>query len=472
MRMAVWAVGVLWAGIVGAACGKSDADGKDKKQSVPDASREAGESPDGLADNVSAPETMGEIAVEAGQADPGVETDLDVSSSDPGSSPPDLLPDEPAAPDLTGQPEQIADSGGPVMPMYDPSGWGPFKVGTRSYNWYDQARARYVPCTVWYPAIAEGEPNAQYLLVVKGKAYVMAEPDLTWAPYPIVLFSHGFRGKAEQSIHFTEYIASHGYVVAAMDHVGNTLTDFTATDESTAKVALERPFDVAYAYNKIVTESAAESGLFPGLVDPTRVAATGHSFGGYTALMVGGGEVDVSAAQAACAAGTPADIFCDYVIFWEAGKTEKLEPALVELDAVVALTPGGSSAFGEPGLAKVSHPVLEFGGTLDETTPIPIEIDPIYEGLPPPKMQVIIEGAGHMSFTNICDLPEAELYFKDFCDLPGLIQNEQVFIVANTISVAFLNLYVRKQAAAAFYLTPEYIDAKYGYAQIKSESIP
>jgi len=365
--------------------------------------------------------------------------------------------------------EDVTDSGGPVVPMFDPSFWGPYEVGVRTYGWYDPVRQRSVPTTVWYPAVSNGEETAVYLLVVKGKAYMLAAPDLSEAPYPLILFSHGFNGKAEQSITFTEYVASHGYVVAAMDHVGNTLTDFGASDEEVAQVALERPYDVSFVYDKMSIFAMEGTDPLAGMVDPGKVGMTGHSFGGYTALMVGGGEVDVDKAKAACEAGSESDVFCPYIGFWEAGSTAKLDPPLLALDAVVSMAPGGHLALGDAGLAEVKVPTMIVGGAIDGMMPVDIEAKPIYEGLPPPKMRVIVDNAGHMSFTNICDLPQAELYFTDFCDKEGMLPADQVFALVNTLAVAYLNLHVRKQNAAAFYLTPEYVAAKYGYAEVMAD---
>ena len=47
-------------------------------------------------------------------------------------------------------------------------------------------------------------------------------------PYPVVLFSHGFRGMRVQSNDITTHLASRGYVVAATDHSGRSNTRLVA----------------------------------------------------------------------------------------------------------------------------------------------------------------------------------------------------------------------------------------------------
>ncbi len=397
------------------------------------------------------------------------------------------LPDE----ELAEQPELVPDSGvfsdlpdvadeealvpsdvtpADLSPAYNfPNQWGPYEVGTRTYQWFDMERMRLVPTTIWYPGIPGSQPKAKYLVVIEGKAYTNTLADKGGAPYPLVMFSHGFRGVAVQSVTFTEFIASHGYVVVAMDHVGNTLTDFFSDDEKVAEVALERPRDVVYAYEQACAESMKSGSPLNGMIDPSRVAMSGHSFGGWTALMIGGGEVEVSVAQAACAAGAPSDIFCDYVGYWPSGQVVKAENGIPGLKALVALAPGGYSSFDDAGLAKVKVPAMIFGGTLDETTPVEVEIDPIYNALPPPKYEVVLKDVSHMSFTNVCDVPLAEQALADYCGVEGMLTADEAFAMTNGLSVAFLDYYVKKISDAKQFLTPEFAAAFYPSAIFHSQ---
>jgi predicted dienelactone hydrolase len=372
-----------------------------------------------------------------------------------------ILPDETAFPDLIQdvQTDEISI----VKP--DPAQWGPYQVGMTSFQLFDMKRLRLVPTTVWYPAIPQGQSKAKYLLIIEGNAYNEAPHDTKGAPYPLILFSHGFKGLAVQSVSYTEFLASQGYVVAAMDHQGNTLTDFFSDDKKVAEVAIERPVDVKFVYDEMLKLNAGGSILLKGMIDTTRVAVTGHSFGGYTAIMVAGGEVNVSDAQKACASGAPSDIFCDYVGYWPSGEIVKLDPGIPSLKAAAYLAPGGYSAFGDDGLSKVKVPSMIFGGTLDTTCSVSVEIDPIYNALPQPKYKAILENASHMSFANICDLPLAQQIIKDYCNVPGMLDPDKAFSAVNALATAFFNFYVKGDSYYKDFLTESYVKDKIGFVQ-------
>ena len=175
---------------------------------------------------------------------------------------------------------------------YDPFSRGPFPVGVRTLTAVDPARDRRLPIEVWYPA-NEAYAGQDVIAPTRdtwsmgGVAFSQdavrnATPRM--ASFPVVAFSHGSGGHRRQSTFLCTHLASHGYVVTAVDHVGNTRPDLlvTAGRADVRAWIAARPPDVLWMINTVL-DSATELGL---VVDADRIGVAGHSFGGWTALEV------------------------------------------------------------------------------------------------------------------------------------------------------------------------------------------
>ncbi len=226
----------------------------------------------------------------------------------------------------------------PVFP--EPSGG--FAVGTRVLQWTDPDRPetftvdpqdrRTVVAQLWYPAqnSSAGVPRAQYLGRTEDEARTVSEalargaglpgilfdgvprarthatPDAPVAGaggrFPIVLFSPGSSGVRTQNTAWAEQLASHGYVVAALDHPydsaavvltdGRTITTATVStgnrdedDRLAGDWTAIRAADLGFVLTRLEGLDRGD-GADPlaGRLDTGRVAATGHSMGGAAAL--------------------------------------------------------------------------------------------------------------------------------------------------------------------------------------------
>ena len=219
-----------------------------------------------------------------------------------------------------------------------PISTGPYAVGTVTRYWVDRAREnRELMVQFWYPAASSSQvPFACYMqhAEVLGKAFgipgflfrylnsiptqsrchALLAPDQP--TYPILLFSHGLNGIRTQNTFQCQELASHGYIVVAVDHThyaaGTTFPDgrvslfslkhLGMTPEMMARVnsdpamftafysGLERALSVVVADQRFVLDQLAQlyltdpEQIFTGRLNLDHVGAFGHSQGGATAL--------------------------------------------------------------------------------------------------------------------------------------------------------------------------------------------
>jgi predicted dienelactone hydrolase len=187
---------------------------------------------------------------------------------------------------------------------YDPFGRGPYPVGVCSDSLVEPTGGRQLDVEVWYPAAATfaGQDFAdstrdRYELIpglrkVAQDAIREASP-ASLSALPLVVFSHGFGSHRRQSSFLMTHLASHGYLVAAVDHTGNTIADVAAkmsrkkgaeavTKSLTfAEMVTLRPADVTFVIDCLLDRPI---GLQQWSIDHSRIGAAGHSFGGWTIL--------------------------------------------------------------------------------------------------------------------------------------------------------------------------------------------
>jgi predicted dienelactone hydrolase len=198
---------------------------------------------------------------------------------------------------------------------------GPFPVGVRTLVLVDGARdRRELPVEVWYPAaaryagqdLAEATRDRYEILPFTPKLRQDAVRDAapTGERAPLVVFSHAYGAHRRGSSFLTTHLASHGYVVAAVDHVGNTtleLLDVVLTLQAgrplpdqtpivRASIAA-RPVDVRFVIDCLL------DGAGDVAVRPDAVGVAGHSLGGWTALTTTAKERRIRATLALAPAG-------------------------------------------------------------------------------------------------------------------------------------------------------------------------
>ncbi len=247
---------------------------------------------------------------------------------------------------------------------------------------------RTLRLALWYPSEATSGASASAGLYVAGDE-VYADPPVASGRFPVAVFSHGHQGYAENSGFLMEHLASHGWIVAAPDHTGNTTFDGSGR---TTEIYFERPLDIS----AVIDALPSIAPVAPAVADGP-VLAMGHSFGGYTMFGLAGGGYDPTVC--------PADSsFCstmseEWAGLFASGFLDN------RVGAFVSMAGGDYDLFGDAGLAAIDRPFLDLTASEDQGPGS--EGDAIWAGLDDgDDVGVILDGGGHQSFTDYADVLE------------------------------------------------------------------
>jgi dienelactone hydrolase len=211
---------------------------------------------------------------------------------------------------------------------------GPFPIGTTLYHWTDDSREeqwstaaetrRELVVQVWYPAGTTQDHQVEPYVPdfdrlkksldqdwpgmpsFKTHAVLGAPLALAQKRYPVLIFSHGMNSARFFYTALLEELASHGYIVAAIDHTywgpgvafsgGRTvpyedgmdaLVNLTSDEIDQmmwagVSVMVADEVFVERQFAQLDSDPAA-SNPFRDRLDPTRVGVVGHSMGGQAA---------------------------------------------------------------------------------------------------------------------------------------------------------------------------------------------
>lgn len=225
---------------------------------------------------------------------------------------------------------------------------------------------------------------------------------------PLVVISHGFGANRQFLSYLAHHLASHGITVAAIEHPGSNSVAISRAENYMnlaqllpASEFIARPQDISFLLNEL-EKLNTQPGRLQGKLNTNQVTVIGHSLGGYTALALVGGELDIKELQQFCKSSlslgkSPGDwLQCAAASL----KENKLDLQDRRVQSAIALNPLVGKLFGKNGLTKITKPVLILAGTEDTLTPaLTHQIRP-FEQLQGYKYLLTAIGGTHLSISD------------------------------------------------------------------------
>lgn len=289
---------------------------------------------------------------------------------------------------------------------------------------------------VWYPA-RPGTKEALWAIGPFRAGYGAVEAPLreTKEKLPLVVLSHGTGGAAAQLSWVAEALVTGGYLVAAVNHHGNTAAEDVYWPQGFA-LWWERARDLSVLIDRLLQDAR-----FGPRIDEGRIGALGFSLGGYTVLAVAGARTDIKRWKRFCAkhpdaggCALPPEAPFHLADLERLAKEDPEFMASIErareayadprVRAVVALAPALGSAFDPKSLAEVRVPVKIIVGDRDQQAEPRYNAERIVREVPYASLDLLPQ-VSHYTFLAECTLRGSWLV-SDLCSEPGGVDRAAV----------------------------------------------
>lgn len=257
---------------------------------------------------------------------------------------------------------------------------------------------------IWYPCAAPASDIKIGRVTITGALSCPAPV----GPHPLVVISHGSGGSFLSHHDTAEALANAGFIVAAINHVGDNAQD--RSRQGYLSIFSTRPREVRRLIDYMTGVWPGKSGL-----DPDKIGLFGFSRGGYTGLVLAGAEPDFQAGLALCQ-DEPSVPMCRDIASGKAPKQSYVHDTRIK--AAVIADP--LNVFSGESLKRVAIPVQLWASEQGGDGVTPASVAAVRTGLGTASDYRVASGAGHFAFLAPCSAELAET-------LPGICRDPAGF---------------------------------------------
>ncbi|NJN88368.1 MAG: alpha/beta hydrolase [Leptolyngbyaceae cyanobacterium SL_7_1] len=281
-------------------------------------------------------------------------------------------------------------------------------------------------------------------------------------PAPVIVISHGIASDRTTFAYLAQHLASHGYVVALVEHPDTSARRFeqffSGFDYPPDSLDLiTRPLDITALLDELERRSQTNPS-FQGRMDLDRVGVIGQSLGGYTVLALAGAQLNFPRIRQECVDPELRQLSFNLSILLQCRAIDlpsdvyNLQDDRVK--AVLAINPIDSLLFGQEGMSQIQIPTMIVAGSEDIFAPPPEEQFHPFHWLTTDEKYLVVLGQGtHFSFLNtgrqrgVLPVP------------PDLIGPDPVEVqpYLKVLSTAFFNAYLNDNPTYLPYLSASYL---------------
>jgi predicted dienelactone hydrolase len=224
---------------------------------------------------------------------------------------------------------------------------------------------------------------------------------------PLVVISHGRAGSFIGHHDIAETLADVGFIVAAINHPGDTSTDMSRSGDLSAFV--ERPTDIKRLIDFMVQASPVAS-----KIDPQRIGFFGFSRGGYTGLVLIGANPDWAVVTASCEQSSAHA--CEQI-----RRKEFPTQALTHDTRIKAAVIADPLAimFSRDSFAAITVPVQLWQSERGGDGVLPHNVAAVDKSLPAPHEYNVVPNSGHFAFLTPCPPAVAKARSELCMDAPS-----------------------------------------------------